>query len=1767
MTKEEQQQQQDASSKNVQKAKFNLRRLATCETELEKLREFVEQFDTTTDTVFDLKVRKNSLQELKSTFASSFDKYLDAIDEETISKELLTRNSDFNSNYHSILAAYETWLESLDDKKIVTKPENPTLSYNPLIKLPEFQIPKFDGNYSNWLSFKETFKSVIIPADYPPVVKIELLKNNLAANLRNFLTGIEPTDAGFESAWTQLCERFDNNRIIVESHVKEIFNIKSVAKESSSDLRSLVDIVSVHLRSLKILQQPIEQWSTLLVHIITSKLDSESLKQWHQRLKYNELGSWEKLIDFLHCRVRTLESIETSKQSSQSTSAASQNSSKFPSKTSSSGFAAKSAKYLSSSKSFVSSKALCQLCSSVEHKLKDCDSFKNLNSKQKYDKIEEFKLCRNCFGTHFLRKCESKNVCRVCRQSHHSLLHDYYMQPGTSTSSATSSATSASTSKPSENSISKSSDSNPFEKVLKSNEPKSELIPIPLKSNSFTITVPIHGHVLFATALIHVIDAKGNLQVARALLDSASERNFISDSFRDLLGIKRQKYNHIVSGINSTSTTISGKITATIKSRYTEFSQDISLLCVPFVTSNQPSQNINVTEWHIPQEVELADPQFFKKAKIDILLGTGIFFKILGSKEISLGNNLPILRETKLGYIIGGDIQEGTSSSVSSQSFVITNEDLSNQLKLFWEIENCTTRPAYSKEQQECEVHFESTFHRNTDGRYVVKIPFRNNDLMHLGDSYNIALKRFLRLEEKLRKNPQVKQQYDQFMAEYLKLGHMEILENFNPNLPHYFVPHHAIEKPDSTTTKLRVVFDFSCPTSTGYALNDLILVGPPLQQDLIDIVLRNRLFMYALSGDIEKMFRQVWIHEDYQLFQLIIYRDPISNELIIIKLKTVTYGNAAAPYQSTKVIDVLVQDESMNFPAAAKSKKDIFVDNVFTGSNDVGEMIELRRQLTQMFATAGMKLRKWSSNHPDILQDILPEDLESTTTLENSACNEVIKTLGILWDPNHDNFHFKLKDIDTSFTTITKRLALSMISSLFDPLGILSPLIINAKIFMQKLWLLKMQWDENLPEEFTTEFRSILEDLKRIIELKVPRSVVCENYQSIELHGFSDSSILAYGAIVFIRCMTPNQTFQSRMYWSKSRVAPLKKFTLARLELCAAVLLAEMVSRIVRITDIEFNNITLWTDSTITLSWIQTQPNLLKTFESHRVANIHHLVGNVQWNHIRSKLNPADLITRGLPYEAFANNELWWKGPEFLERPNEEWPIPSPSVSLSIFTEDNLYWLFEHVSSWKVLINSVGYWLRAVENMTQEPANRKYGFLAIDEFNRARKCVIKLAQSQMFHEEIKCLKKGKELKRSSNLCQLVPFLNSAGIMCISGRLRNAFVSESAKHPIIISNTHPSARAIMRDFHERHHHVGVQTLLYFVRQEFWIIRGKQLAKKVVKDCVTCFRNKPKPVEQIMADLPADRVSPNAPFTVCGLDYCGPFTLRNKHQRKSPRFKAYILVIVCFSTKAIHLEVVSDLRTESFFQALSRFIDHHGKPSIIHCDNAKTYVGANNELRQFQEFLTQNSDVIIASLVQDFIQFKFIPSRAPHHGGIWESAVKSVKHHLKRISNDQVFYFEELLTICYDIEACLNSRPLTPLSDDPNDFSPLTPSHFTIGRPMIALNRPSYIDTRISLLSRWQYIQRLVQSFWQAWSKEYLNTLQIRKKWTQTKPDLKLNDIVLIHDDNLPPTRWMMGRIINIYPGKDGHVRVCTLRTATGKLKRPIVKVFPFPFCR
>ena len=602
------------------------------------------------------------------------------------------------------------------------------------------------------------------------------------------------------------------------------------------------------------------------------------------------------------------------------------------------------------------------------------------------------------------------------------------------------------------------------------------------------------------------------------------------------------------------------------------------------------------------------------------------------------------------------------------------------------------------------------------------------------------------------------------------------------------------------------------------------------------------------------------------------------------------------------------------------------------------------------------------------------------------------------------------------------------------------------------------------------------------------------------------------------------------------------------------------------------------WSNAMIILSSFQHQPCHLEIFVANYIRTIQELSDVHQWRYVPSTENPADLISRGLDASALLRSDLWINGPDFLKSNDyPQGPIPAEvkgkdydselkklndklcmNITKNYFIDD----LLHLTNNFTKLTRIISYIYRFYKNCRSR--EKTIGPIISKELEEAELTLVKLVQREEFSKDIKCLQGKGEVPPESKLKNLYPFLDDNGVLRVGGRLSNSQLEFNRKFPAILPKNHHLTSLIGETYHRKYLHIGPQGLLFMMRQKFWPLNGRNLCRKLVHNCVTCFKAKPVPCHQLMGNLPPERITPNLPFNCVGVDFFGHFMIKYPNQRKGKLNKIYVCIFICLVTKACHLELVTNLSSDAFIATLKRFISRRGKCSHIFSDNAKNFVGSYAELRKLKELVNKPDEKLTTFLANEQINWSFIPPRAPNHGGLWEAGVKSVKYHLKRVVGNLKLTYEEFWTIIVQIEAILNSRPLHPMSSDLDDFDVLTPAHFLIGRPLTSIVEPDLSHVSNNRLKLWHRITKLNQIIWKKWKNNYLSTLQERTKWCWEKENVKVGTMVILKEDNLPICNWSVGRIVELFPGKDNKVRVIGVKTKKGIFKRPITKICILP---
>ncbi|XP_018394546.1 PREDICTED: uncharacterized protein LOC108773284, partial [Cyphomyrmex costatus] len=1154
---------------------------------------------------------RNRLQTLKETYARC--ELLHAQLFKVATKEQKDTEKYFKEDVYieledAYLAASDYISDALASLEADQAPSSPGLSVSQSQKsektltLPRINLPKFSGDLREWETFRDQFRSMIIDhAELSNVTRLQYLYSCLKDEARDALRNLPLTEANFKIAWNVLLARYDDKRRLVSEHIHTLHTLPAVNTDSAQDLMSLRDKANMSIQALKNLGRPVEWWDDLLVYLVVQKLNKATRKAWELHLgDKTEYPSYTDLHNFLASRIRAFENIPTT-----------------------STVKTKPSKSSVQSHTTTATGAHCPLCKQ-DHLLSVCPDFKKKQVNERRDLIVKFKRCLNCLSArHFANTCPSKHNCRQCQQRHHTMLHE------ATTSSAT------------ENSL-ESNETNT------SNENN-------VVSHLITKTTFDKSRVLLATARIQVCSSSGRTDVIRALLDQGSVTSLISENLAQRLRLSRTRVAVSVTGIGETQSVARHAALISVSSKTGKGpSYSTTAIIMRSLTKYTPPKiAYQISLAHL-SGLPWADPQPSSADPIEMIIGADLYGAVLLPGLCSGSSNQPTAQNSIFGWIMSGPISTSSSSNMSNVTVNHTtlHDNLDDEIRQFWEVEELPQVSYLTPEEQRCEEHFRATHSRDSNGRYVVRLPFKANPPIAIGESRHIASSLLSRLEGRLQNKRDIASEYREFLLEYENLGHMKKVDEPVSASQSVYIPHHAVIREHSSTTRLRVVFNASQSTSNGSSLNDHLMIGPKLQTDLRSVILRWRQHRYVFTADIAKMYRQIQVDPRDQDYQRILWRSSSSEAVQDYRLLTVTYGMACAPYLALRTIQQLTQDEGAQFPLAQSVlRNQIYVDDCIFGADDKPLARQIRNQLISLLQKGGFLLRKWASNCPTLLND-LPVNEKSLSQGKILQSDESFKVLGVTWLPATDTFQFSV-EVTTSIPD-SKRKILSTIAKLFDPLGWLAPVIITAKIIMQQLWATKCSWDDPIPPPLMQKWHNYHTQLIQLRNISLPRwTAFGSDTSHCELHGFADASSVAYAAVIYLKVISLMGSVTVSLLIAKSKVAPLKPLTIPRLELCAAALLARTMS--FARTTLELSTIPChcWTDSTVTLAWLRQSPSRWKTFVAHRVNDVQTLIPDAKWHHVPTHQNPADLASRGVTASSFAESSLWWQGPEWLKLPS----------------------------------------------------------------------------------------------------------------------------------------------------------------------------------------------------------------------------------------------------------------------------------------------------------------------------------------------------------------------------------------------------------------------------------------------------------------------------------------------------------------------------------
>ncbi|XP_043969743.1 uncharacterized protein LOC122829340 isoform X2 [Gambusia affinis] len=1105
-------------------------------------------------------------------------------------------------------------------------------------------------------------------------------------------------------------------------------------------------------------------------------------------------------------------------------------------------------------------------------------------------------------------------------------------------------------------------------------------------------------------------------------------------------------------------------------SMYVELPKVFTHSSIPVHTGNIPKQS-DIQQWPYLSEVNLPE----LKADVGLLIGANCSKAMKPWRIINGQDGGPYAIKTTIGWVVSGPVRRNEVENETPHSFV-------NRISLV-EIENLliqqynTDFPERNYEDKEELSQEDKAFLRSVEkttvfknGHYCVGLPLRNEKLQ-MPNNRSVAEQRIASLERKFRKSPEFFEDYKNFMEAIITKGYaVRVPTNQLTREDNrvFYIPHHGVYHPKKK--KLRVVFD--CTSSyQDRCLNSELLQGPDLTNTLVGVLLRFREEPVAIMADIESMFYQVNVPEhDADLLRFLWWPNGRLDEpMEEFRMAVHLFGATSSPSVASYALRRTAEDhrDTVSPNAVQTVLRHFYVDDCLKSVATENDAVRLVKELQTLCSSGGFTLTKWMSNSRKVLTSI-PAEHRATEVRDLDLRHDTLpveRTLGVQWDTESDTFLYK---IELQNKPVTRRGILSIVHSIYDPLGFLAPVILPAKLLLKDLCKEHLDWDEKLDGKHAKEWSRWLEDVTYLSNFHVSRCLKPINFgctTSAQLHHFSDASEYAYGTVSYLLLENEHGEKHCAFLMGKARVSPLKKVTIPRLELTAAVVAVKVDKMLHEELQILLQQSVFWTDSITVLRYIDSDTARFKTFVANRVSMIREATKPSQWMYVGTNDNPADQASRGLKAKSLVEGGMWMSGPDFLLN-EKDWPeqqrkkesleddleVKNTVAVHMVKVEEGMApmnQLLTYHSDWNKLKRSVAWIVKVKDALREHKEERKKALrtisqteldpekqrkkleqhmkkfqtkktiLTLDDLDAAETEIIQFSQRQHFEEEIKVLRNGSQLSRNSVLYKLDPILQDDTLR-VGGRLNKSAMPESAKHPVILSKHSKVATLILRDVHQRTGHCGRNYVLAQIRKKYWIPQANSAIRKIIGQCVVCRRMTGKVGEQKMASLPEDRLLPDQPpFTNTGVDYFGPFEVK----RGRGTVKRYGVMFTCLTLRAVHIEIADSLDTDSCINAIRRFVCRRGQVTTMRSDNGTNFVAAERELREAIQQL--DNERIERVLQPKGIKWIFNSPAASHQGGVWERQIRTARRILNSLLKDQSVNDDGLHTVMCEVESIIN----------------------------------------------------------------------------------------------------------------------------------------------
>lgn len=1616
--------------------------------------------------------------------------------------------------------------------------------------------PKFDGDPLKWAVFIANYENQNRQFAIPDVVNLEKLEKALHGEAWKAVAGLFTLPSNLPLIIKRLQDRFGRPEFLIAKLLEKIDEIKSPKEGDYSALLEFSDFVTTLYSTLSYAGDE----SYLFDYSLKTKLIAKLPRSVKEEMAFKfqaRRHSVKDIYEFLEARIliwNELNQIQPKSSKNNIESPTSTNRKSFKS-----GYRMnvhqEHTKEENKLDNQLNDPSKCFKCEG-KHVLEKCKQFLDLNVPSRWQFVRDSRrICFICLlGRHKKDKCQASK-CQIenCGKRHHKLLHEI-KSPSTKQ----------------EEPIVHSSSYHSQEAEL---DVYFKIIPVRLYNGESAVeTLAFLDGGSSVTLIDHDLSNKLKLEGPDSVLclkwsddrTCRTESNSKVVTF-EISGVEENAAKFKITSARTTKELLSLP-TQTINSY--ELKKDYKhLKGIPIscYTSQRPGIMIGIRHWK---------------------LGVG-----LNIREGPDTKEEPIAIKTRLGWVVCGPKKrvEGPKNVANFHYHLHTcecetfasDQDLHNLVKTFYTTEEFGVKVeagiAESDEEIRAKNIMEKTIQRNGN-QFEIGLLWKNDNVC-LPNSLPMALKRWNCLERKLKADIALANAFTEKIEDYLAKGFCRVLskEEAEKQTPRtWYLPIFPVWNPNKPG-KMRLVFDSSAKVN-GVSLNSVLLVGPDLLVPLVKVLFNWRIGKIAWSGDIREMFHMVRvIRTDCCALRFVAKRDLSSTEILVMEMCVEIFGAPCAPSESQFVKNYNALEFRDEFPEAYKAITDKhYVDDYCDSGDDEEKAIQLILDVVEVHKRGGFDIRNFISNSKIVMKAIQDLSNEESSVVKDMALDssDSERVLGLIWNTDQDTLEFSLKfhkvskDILEGIRVPTKREALQMVMSIFDPLGLIGPFIVEGKIILQETWSSGVGWDEAITGEIAKRWTRWTSHLKEIAKVKIPRcySTLLSQANRLELHCFMDSSEEAFAAAAYLRVLMEDN-IDTALICAKTRVAPRKSLSIPRLELQAAVLGSRLRKFVLQMLQLPVARVFMWSDSKTVLSWINSDTRRYKQFVANRVSEILENSNLEEWRWVPTALNVADDATKWKAAPDLRPSGRWFTGPEFLKTDESKWPeqITNQEIQEEIrpkfvgfhstlpvyltvcpnFANFRNYW--KMVRTMATILRACQDWLLVLAKKPIVPIDTCA--LTPLELQLGEKLLIMKAQWDEYADEIIALQNSTPIDKGSKIRTLTPYLED-NVLKVEGRIQHApGISEETKHPIILPRHSQFTEVLVYHYHRKFKHQGVDTVINEIRQKFWIPAIRQVVKKVIRACELCNYKNLQCERPQMAPLPAERLTSFVrAFTNTGVDAFGPYECSAGRGRSY--LKRWGILFTCLDTRAIHIEVADSQSADDFILCLRNFIGRRGVPAKIFSDNGRNFVGAAGELKR--AWSEKDEAAVINEVSSKGIEWVFIPPASPHVGGCWERLVRSVKTALKSVLNAQHPKEKVLRSLLIEVEAVINSRPLTYVSLESDAEPSITPNCFLLGTPGGTCTPGEFSDHDLCSRKQWRIVQQLTNHFWRRWIQEYLPILTKRSKWFEKQRNLEVGDVVVMFDSKAPRNTYKRGVIKRVYPGPDGQVRTVDVKTTNKK---------------